>query len=98
MLHGGVTAGFDFCYGSGELRVLEAGQVCVREGERVPVDAVVPGPAGGGVQALEGVVGVGGAGRPAAAAAVGHRVLRVIRGQLFRRVGGGEGSRCVPSR
>lgn len=58
----------------------------------MPVDAVVPGPAGGGGQALEGVVGVGGAGRPAAAAAVGHRVHRgVIRGQLLCGGGGGEG-------
>lgn len=72
----------------GQLRVLEAAQVGVREGERVPVDAVVPGPAGGVGEALEGVVGVGGAGGPAAAAAVGHRVQG---GQLLRRDGGGEG-------
>lgn len=38
------------------------------------IDAVVPGPAGGGGVALEGFVGVGGAGRPAASAAVCYRV------------------------
>lgn len=55
------------------------------------MDAVVPGPAGGGGEALEGVMGVGGAGRPAAAAAVGHRVERgVVWGQLLRRGGRGE--------
>lgn len=59
-------------YWPGQLRVLEGAQVRVREGERVSVDAVIPGPAGGRGQTLEGVVGVGGAGRPAAAAAVCH--------------------------
>lgn len=87
-----VTRALDLSYWPGQLRVLEAAQVRVREGERVPVDAVVPGPAGGDGEALEGVVGVGGAGRPAAAAAVGYRVQRgVVRGQLLCRDGGGEG-------
>ncbi len=67
-----LSGGLNLCYRPGQLRVLEAAQVSVREGERVPVDAMVPGPAGGGGQALEGVVGVGGARRPAATAAVGH--------------------------
>lgn len=96
-----VTGGLHFCYCSSELRVLEAGQVCVRERKRVPMDAVVPGPAGGGVEALEGVMGVGGAGRPAAATAVGHRVLRgVVGSQLLRWDGGGEsvGSCYISSR
>ena len=91
LLGGGVlvrprlSGGLDLRYGTGQLRVLEGAQVRVREGERVPVDAVVPGPAGGGGEALEGVVGVGGAGRPAAAAAVGHGVERgVVLGQLLR--------------
>lgn len=87
-----VTRGLDLGYGPGQVRVLEAAQVRVRERQRVAVDAVVPGPAGGGGEALEGVVGVGGAGRPAAAAAVGHRVQRVVVwGQLLCRDGGGEG-------
>lgn len=82
-IHPGLIGGLDLGDGSGQLCVLEhPPQVC--EGERVAVDAVVPGPAGGGGQALEGVVGVGGAGGPTAAAAVGHRVQRgVVRGQLF---------------
>lgn len=91
VLLGGVLVGprlagrLDLCYRPGQLRVLEAGQVRVREGKRMPVDAVVPGPAGGDGEALEGVVGVGGAGRPAAAAAVSHGVQRgVVRGQLLR--------------
>ncbi len=91
-----VTDGLDLRYRPGQLRVLEAAQVRVGE----PVDAVVPGPAGRGGEALEGVVGVGGAGRPAAAAAVSHRVQRgVVRGQLLCRGGGGEGggSRWVSS-
>lgn len=86
--------------GPGQLHVLEAAQVRVRERQRVAVDAVVPGPAGGGREALEGVVGVGGAGRPAAAATVGHRVQGVVVwGQLLRGDGGGEGggSRHVAS-
>lgn len=72
----------------------------MREGERVAVDAVVPGPAGGGGQALEGVVGVGGAGGPTAAAAVGHGVQGgVVQGQLFGGGRGGEGGAAwdVPS-
>lgn len=74
-------------YRPGHLRVLEVGQ-----SKRVAVDAVVPGPAGGGGEALEGVVGVGGAGRPAAAPAVGHRVQRgVVVGQLLCRDGRSEG-------
>lgn len=97
-----LSGGLDFRDGPGQLRVLEASQVCVRQGERVAVDAVVPGPTGGGGEALEGVVGVGGARRPAAAAAVGHRVQGgVVRGQLLRRGGGGEGGasqRVAPSR
>lgn len=95
LLGGGVlirprlSGGLHLRYRPGQLRVLKASQVCVREDA---VDAVVPGPAGGGGEALEGVVGVGGAGRPAAAAAVGHGVKRgVVRGQLLRRGGGGEG-------
>lgn len=56
------------------------------------VDAVIPGPARGWGQALEGVVGVGRAGRPAATAAVSHRVQRgVVLGQFLRGDGGGEG-------
>lgn len=82
--------------GAGQVCVLEAAQVCVGEGHRVPVDAVVPGPAGGGGEALEGVVGVGGAGRPAAPPAVPHRVQRgVVRGQLLRGDGGGEGGGLI---
>lgn len=95
-----VTRGLDLCYRPGQLRVLEAAEVRVREGERVPVDAVVPGTAGRGGEALEGVVGVGGAGRPAAPAAVGYGVQRgVVRGQLLCRDRGGEGggSGCVSS-
>lgn len=88
----GVTRGLDLGDRPGQLHVLEAAQVRVRQRQRVPVDAVVPGPAGGGGEALEGVVRVGGAGRPAAAAAVGHRVQRVVVwGQLLCRDGGGEG-------
>lgn len=68
----GVRGGLHLGDGRGQLRVLVAGQVRVWQGQRVPVDAVVPGSAGGRREALEGVVGVGGAGRPAAAAAVGH--------------------------
>lgn len=64
----------------------------MRQRERGAVDAVVPRSAGGGGEALEGVVGVGGAGRPAAAAAVGHRVHGgVVWGQLLRGDGGAEG-------
>lgn len=89
-VHPGLSGGLDLGDGSGQLRVLEPPQVC--EGKRVAVDAVVPGPAGGGRQVLEGVVGVGGAGGPTAAAAVGHRVQRgVVRGQLFCGGRGGEG-------
>lgn len=90
LVHPRLSGRLDLGDGSGQLRVLEPPQVC--EGERVAVDAVVPGPAGGGGQALEGVVGVGGAGGPAAAAAVGHGVQRgVVRGQLLRGGGRGEG-------
>lgn len=78
LLGGGVhvrprlRGGLDLRYWPSQLRVLEASQVCVWEQERMAVNAVVPGPAGGGGEALEGVVGVRGAGRPAAAAAVSH--------------------------
>lgn len=99
LAHPRLSGRLDLGDGAGQLRVLERPQV--REGERVAVDAVVPGPAGGGRQALEGVVGVGGAGGPAAAAAVGHRVQRgVVRGQLLRGGGRGEGgaARDVASR
>lgn len=79
-----LSGSLDLRYRPGQLRVLEAAQVRVREGERMPVDAVVPGPAGGDGEALEGVVGVGGARGPAAPAAVGHRVQGgVVRGQLL---------------
>lgn len=57
-IHPRVSGGLDLCYGAGELCVLEASQVHVLEGEWMAVDAVVPGPAGGGREALEGVVGV----------------------------------------
>lgn len=99
LVHPRLSGRLDLGDGAGQLRVLERPQV--REGERVAVDAVVPGPAGGGRQALEGVVGVGGAGGPAAAAAVGHRVQGgVVRGQLLRGGGRGEGgaARDVASR
>lgn len=99
LAHPRLRGRLDLGDGPGQLRVLERAQV--REGERVAVDAVVPGPAGGGRQALEGVVGVGGAGGPAAAAAVGHRVQRgVVRGQLLRggRRGEGGAARDVASR
>lgn len=90
LAHPGLRGRLDLGDGAGQLRVLEAAQV--RQGRRGPVDAVVPGPAGGGRQALEGVVGVGGAGGPAAAPAVGHRVQGgVVRGQLLRGGRGGEG-------
>lgn len=90
LVHPRPSGRLDLGDGSGQLRVLERPQV--REGERVAVDAVVPGPAGGGRQALEGVVGVGGAGSPTAAATVGHGVQGgVVRGQLLRGGGGGEG-------
>lgn len=81
-------------------REFEAAQVRVGEGERVAVDAVVPGPAGRGGEDLEGFVRVGGTGSPAAAAAVHHRVQRqggVVRSQLLRGEGGGERSRCLSS-
>lgn len=96
-----VTHGLDLRYRPGQLCVLETAQVCVREGKRVPMDAMVPGPTRGGREALEGVVGVRGAGRPAAPAAVGHRVQGgVVWGQLLRGGGGGEGggSRYISSR
>lgn len=90
LAHPRLSGRLDLGDGPGQLRVLEPPQVC--EGERVAVDAVVPGPAGGGRQALEGVVGVGGAGGPTAAAAVGHGVQRgVVRGQLLCGGRGGEG-------
>lgn len=98
LIHPQVTGGLVLCYRSSQLRVLEASEVRVRERERGPVDAVIPGSAGGDVEALEGVVGVGGAGRPAAATAVSHRVQRgVVRGQLLCRDGRGDGggSSCV---
>lgn len=92
------SGGLHLRYRPGQLRVLESAQVRVRQGERGAVDAVVPGSAGGGGEALEGVVGVRGAGRPAAAAAVGHRVHGgVVRGQLLRGERGAEGSEWVSS-
>lgn len=97
LLNGGVlvgprlSGGLDLSDWPGQLGVLEASEVGVRQGERVSVDAVVPGSAGRGGEALERVVGVGGARRPAAATAVGHRVDRgVVWGQLLRRGGRGE--------
>lgn len=79
-----LSGSLDLRYRPGQLRVLEAAQVRVREGEWMPVDAVVPGPAGRDGEALERVVGVGGARSPAAPAAVGHRVQGgVVRGQLL---------------
>lgn len=56
-----LSGGLDLSDRPGQLGVLEASEVGVRQGERVPVDTVVPGPAGGGGEALERVVGVGGA-------------------------------------
>lgn len=67
LLNGGVlvgprlSGGLDLSDWPGQLGVLEASEVGVRQGERVSVDAVVPGSAGRGGEALERVVGVGGA-------------------------------------
>lgn len=86
-----LSGGLNLSDRPGQLGVLEASEVGVRQGERVPVDAVVPGSARRGGEALERVVGVGGARRPAAATAVSHRVNRgVVWGQLLRRGGRGE--------